>query len=192
MHLVKLGIFGAVHSGKSTIAEFYTELTKRDDKGNLPQYVPTVGLRILESEKRLTDESGSQIDISLQIWDTSGDPAYEFSYNRIADQLDGLIIVVPSTELNIDNYVRRYYDMITPNTKFSSAMGINFILVCIHYNDKITGRDVFLEDRLLTTIPVIKTSMDVETSRISLAIDDFVQKCYQAKVNADNDLLVLT
>lgn len=192
MHLVKLGIFGAVHSGKSTIAEFYTELTKRDDKGNLPQYVPTVGLRILESEKKLTDESGSQMDVSLQIWDTSGDPAYEFAYNRIAEQLDGLIIVVPSTELNIDKYVRRYYDLITPNTKFSGGTGIGFILVFIHYNDKIAGRDVFLEDRMLATIPVVKTSMDVETSRISLAIDDFVHKCHLAKVSADNDLLVLS
>lgn len=91
----------------------------------------------------MTDESGSQVDVSLQIWDASGDPAYEFAYNRIAEQLDGLIIVVPSTELNIDKYVRRYYDLITPNTKFSSGAGIGFILVFVHYNGKIAGRDVF-------------------------------------------------
>lgn len=87
--------------------------------------------------------------------------------------------------------MRRYYDLITPNTKFSSGAGIGFILVFVHYNGKIAGRDVFLEDRTLATIPVIKTSMDAEPSRISTAIDDFVHKCHLAKASADNDLLVL-
>ncbi|TNJ28210.1 GTPase SAR1 family protein [Giardia muris] len=178
---VRIGFFGPSHVGKSTIVDYYAEVARERD---IPPYSATVGVRILEIDKALVEPAET---VSVQLWDISGDSSYEYLYNRIAGQLDGIVFVLPATELNITSIARRYFDLVTPNTKFATGN----LAVAFAHNGPEQGSSLSFDDRVISSLPVVRTSVDGGGAPLIEAIDELIHRACAAKIAADNNLLVI-
>ena len=109
MNTIKFLIIGPAKSGKTTIANILADL----NEGPTSTYRPTVACRIVEFEKEppsgYKKYSGK---IPVEIWDISGDPAYEKCWPAIIKGAHGIIFVYdtasPSYEKDIDYYVNEF------------------------------------------------------------------------------------
>ena len=99
---LKIVIVGPQKVGKTTIANSLSEFSHTIS----PDYHPTVGVRILETEKTYTEEQVSSISIlkknklnkvKIEIWDMSGDRRFESTWPSIKYGANGVIIVLDST-----------------------------------------------------------------------------------------------
>ena len=98
---LKIVIVGPQKVGKTTIANSLSEFSHTIS----PDYHPTVGVRILETEKTYTEEQVSSIQIlkknklnkvKIEIWDMSGDRRFESTWPSIKYGANGVIIVLDS------------------------------------------------------------------------------------------------
>ena len=98
---LKIVIVGPQKVGKTTIANSLSEFSHTIS----PDYHPTVGVRILETEKTYTEEQVSSISIlkknklnkvKIEIWDMSGDRRFESTWPSIKYGANGVIIVIDS------------------------------------------------------------------------------------------------
>ena len=98
---LKIVIVGPQKVGKTTIANSLSEFSHTIS----PDYHPTVGVRILETEKTYTEEQVSNIQtlkknklnkVKIEIWDMSGDRRFESTWPSIKYGANGVIIVIDS------------------------------------------------------------------------------------------------
>uniref|UniRef100_A0A7S1XMT3 Uncharacterized protein n=1 Tax=Phaeomonas parva TaxID=124430 RepID=A0A7S1XMT3_9STRA len=81
----KILIVGPERAGKTTIANFLTEQTQDLTPR---QYTPTVGCRILETERVVFNTP-----VAVQIWDVSGSQSFENCWPAIMSDADGVVLV---------------------------------------------------------------------------------------------------
>eukprot|EP00698_Gefionella_okellyi_P014875 TRINITY_DN4145_c0_g1_i1.p1 TRINITY_DN4145_c0_g1~~TRINITY_DN4145_c0_g1_i1.p1 ORF type:complete len:193 (+),score=24.52 TRINITY_DN4145_c0_g1_i1:58-636(+) len=89
----KILIVGPSNVGKSVISNMISEFAEQPTS----EYVPTVGVRILECERsigRTDPRSRDSMKISVEIWDCSGDRQFERCWPAIAKDADGVVFVL--------------------------------------------------------------------------------------------------
>jgi len=153
----------------------------------LGDYMPTVGLRILESERTVpAGEGEATATVQIQLWDVSGDVQYEEMAKRVAGQLDAVIIVVPAAELDPVPTVRKYYNLYVDPGRVGTPG-----LVCVFSHRATTAAegDVFLNDAALSVVPVHRTCLDTKLEAMMEALDDLVRRAHAAKTAAENEFL---
>jgi len=85
---LKLIVAGPKGSGKSAIASYLSGHNEGSIK--IDQYNPTAGVRILEFD---TPVKGANEPVSVELWDASGDHAYENCWKAIMQDADGVILI---------------------------------------------------------------------------------------------------
>lgn len=98
---LKIVIVGPQKVGKTVIANSLSEFSQTLSQ----DYHPTVGVRVLETEKTYTQEQVSSIPIlkknklsrvKIELWDMSGDRRFESTWPSIKYGANGVIIVLDS------------------------------------------------------------------------------------------------
>ena len=121
---LKIVIVGPSKVGKTSIANSLSEFSQTISS----DYHPTVGVRILETEKAYTDEQVSSIQIlkknkmnkvKIELWDMSGDRRFEPTWNAIKYGANGVIIVLDAVndkyEGIIDEWMSNFCNEINPD-----------------------------------------------------------------------------
>ena len=114
---LKIVLVGPQKVGKTTIANSLSEFSHTIS----PDYHPTVGVRILETEKTYTEEQVSSIPIlkknklnkvKIELWDMSGDRRFESTWPAIKYGANGVIIVLDAVndkyEATIDEWMNNF------------------------------------------------------------------------------------
>eukprot|EP00607_Mallomonas_marina_P002873 CAMPEP_0182428474 /NCGR_PEP_ID=MMETSP1167-20130531/23054_1 /TAXON_ID=2988 /ORGANISM="Mallomonas Sp, Strain CCMP3275" /LENGTH=155 /DNA_ID=CAMNT_0024611409 /DNA_START=119 /DNA_END=583 /DNA_ORIENTATION=- len=65
-------------------------LAGQSDKLVVDKYIPTIGVRILEFEMKI---GGVNENLNIELWDASGDNAYEGCWRAIMHETDGVMLV---------------------------------------------------------------------------------------------------
>ena len=118
---MKLLLVGPKKCGKSVIAN---ALHESMDSNNNSEYIPTQGVRILESEKNV-DRSKK---VSVELWDTSGDQSFERCWPAIKQDADGVILVY-NPNSNRNEQVSLWYEWFVSNNK---GIKPENVLVLVH------------------------------------------------------------
>lgn len=182
--MIRIGVVGPANVGKSTITDYYTELMNGQE---FTDYRPTVGLRILETERSVVvRDDDHPTRVNVQVWDVAGDYQYEYLYPRIAPQLDGVIIVIPATEPNQALHIRKYFEVFVDPDRMSPS---DQVVVLSHNPQTPVPEEVTLNDRDLSAIPVYRTCLDSGTAAIFELLDSVVAKCFAKKSDAENEIL---
>lgn len=93
----------ANHIATSHIAELESRSAARDNaeavsKPSLDAYLPTAGVRILEFDREITHSTGKRgsaraAQLSVELWDCSGDQQYQGCWPAILSGAMGVILV---------------------------------------------------------------------------------------------------
>jgi len=89
----KVLVIGPQRCGKTRIANFLSDF---ETAPNFESYNPTVGVRILESE-RVIKVDGRSVRQQVELWDCSGDKKYENCWVGILRDAHGVIMVYDPT-----------------------------------------------------------------------------------------------
>lgn len=117
---MKVVIVGALHCGKSTIANFLSQNEVLDgiNYSREKPCKPTAGCRIVEM--RLDD-------ISIELWDTSGSHDFEKCWPAVIEGSDALILVYNPEDLSQENEIELWYD--TFSKKYSKISDDHCLLL---------------------------------------------------------------
>jgi Rab-like protein 5 len=115
---LKLVFAGPPGSGKTELADLVSAVTKTF-QGTCK---PTVCVRILEFATRI-EVGGLQTNISVQIWDTSGEEKYSSTWHAIANDADGLVLVYNGFDKAHSRAIETYAN------SFARNLTMNVILV---------------------------------------------------------------
>lgn len=85
---LKILVVGPVGSGKTNLVNIICEA----GSGIAEDTKPTVGIRIMETQIQIMHD-GLPANVSVQLWDTSGNEKYELTWPAISAHADGVIIV---------------------------------------------------------------------------------------------------
>ena len=120
---LKIIIVGPQKVGKTVIANSLSEFSHTIS----PDYHPTVGVRVLETEKDYTKEQVASIPIlkknkmskiKIELWDMSGDRRFESTWPAIKYGANGVIIVLDAVndkyEGVIDEWMNNFCNEINP------------------------------------------------------------------------------
>ena len=121
---LKIVIVGPQKVGKTVIANSLSEFSHTIS----PDYHPTVGVRILETEKDYTNEQVGSISIlkknkinkvKIELWDMSGDRRFESTWPAIKYGANGVIIVLDAVndryEGVIDEWMNNFCGEMNPD-----------------------------------------------------------------------------
>ena len=121
---LKIVIVGPQKVGKTVIANSLSEFSHTIS----PDYHPTVGVRILETEKDYTNEQVGSISIlkknkinkvKIELWDMSGDRRFESTWPAIKYGANGVIIVLDAVndkfEGVIDEWMNNFCSEMNPD-----------------------------------------------------------------------------
>ena len=107
----KILIIGPKESGKTMIANMLAEHDEAFGSPNVGPYKPTVATRILECERELSAKWDID-NVTIELWDVSGDHKYESCYPAIMDKCNGVILVYDpqnhAHESEVENWYREF------------------------------------------------------------------------------------
>jgi Rab-like protein 5 len=117
---LKVLVVGPPKSGKTEIADILSAASK-GFQGNCR---PTIGIRILEFATQISVR-GLETNISVQLWDTSGEEKYQMAWPAIAKNADGVILVYNAVDKvsarATETYVKAFAKDMAPNQLFLVA-----------------------------------------------------------------------
>eukprot|EP00903_Cladosiphon_okamuranus_P009289 g8863.t1 len=113
---LKIVICGPVKGGKTSIANFLAGQTEHIGNAN-KIYEATVGVRILECEKQpgITGDK-----VAVEIWDVSGDQAFESCWPAIIKGVDGVLLIYNPEIPTHDTEVGIWYDQFVKRAKLDT------------------------------------------------------------------------
>ena len=93
------------------IANMLAEHDEAFGSPNVGPYKPTVATRILECERELSAKWDID-NVTIELWDVSGDHKYESCYPAIMDKCNGVILVYDpqnhAHESEVENWYREF------------------------------------------------------------------------------------
>jgi intraflagellar transport protein 22 len=89
---VKVLVVGPSKSGKTAISNFISDAIPNAENPAIAPSKPTVGCRILEFERQVKRGTG-MANVSVELWDVSGDRKYEDTWPAIRHNGIGIIFV---------------------------------------------------------------------------------------------------
>lgn len=115
---LKILVVGPPRSGKTELADIISAASK-GFQGK--PYQPTIGTRILEFETQV-EVTGLQTNISVQLWDTSGDEKWQMTWPAVAKGADGVMIVYNAVDENAGRLVLTYAKAFTQDLDASQVL----------------------------------------------------------------------
>mmetsp|Transcript_69953 Transcript_69953/g.145835 ORF Transcript_69953/g.145835 Transcript_69953/m.145835 type:complete len:190 (+) Transcript_69953:396-965(+) len=89
---VKILMVGPKEAGKSALANYIADAVQNSENPSLAPTKPTVGVRILEFDRQ-TKKGNQAVNVSVELWDVSGDRAYEGGWPAIMHNAMGVVFV---------------------------------------------------------------------------------------------------
>lgn len=107
---LKILLVGPQKVGKTTVANFLSEHSENLGAGD--EYKPTAALRIVEFERELTQDGpwGGSKRVSVQLWDVSGDQAYESCWPAIQKGADGAVFMYNPDNRGQEKEIEIWYE----------------------------------------------------------------------------------
>ena len=131
MPTAKIVIVGPCKSGKTYFSNFLASSTTPSSG----EYYPTKGVRILEfSTTANLPQTGKLLDCEVELWDCSGDRAYEACWPAIASGAHGLLVLYNAEQFDpeeVESFYRIFseriglkeYQCLLVGNKRSAAQG---------------------------------------------------------------------
>ncbi|KAH0791126.1 intraflagellar transport protein [Histomonas meleagridis] len=171
---IKIVVAGPPKSGKTEISDILSAASK----GFQGNYKPTVCVRILEFTTTI-EVSGLQTNISVQLWDTSGDDKYSPAWPAIAKDSDGCIFVYNAHDKGQSRAVENYIKA------FSKDLDPSLCMVAANRIGQIEGkppRPKLPKGFEEATITMLNAQEDMDPFVEQFSV--FLGKVYQAKMKA--------
>ena len=174
MKKLKILIIGPEKTGKSVISNFFF-----NDQRETPQvYRPTVGFRVLETERKVRNpSSGNEETLTVEFWDVSGSMKYESSWQVTQLDADGVIIVTngdkPAQNHETENWIKNF----PKKMKISPTQ-------CIGLANHPSGVIQEYNSFNLISVNFTHCSFETRTSTLGPTVDKFLFKVWEKKSNA--------
>jgi len=168
---LKVLIIGPEKIGKSVISNFLF-----NDMKESPQvYRPTVGFRILESERKIKHSvSGMEETVMVDFWDLSGNLKYENTWQVTQLDADGVIIVTNGDKTGQNQETEAWIKNFPKKMKMSPNQCIG---LANHPSGVINDYTPFS----LISVPFTHTSFETRSSSIGPTVDKFIGKLVEKK-----------
>jgi len=178
----KVLVIGPKRCGKSRVANF---LARHEENPNFEVYKPTKGCRILEFEEDVS-AGGRSRNLSVEMWDCSGDKQYKECWPAILRDVHGVILVYDPTIKEQEKDIELWYKTYTSRLGLSDSQVILFA----HQAQAGNVRSTYQAPRALDRFTFLNTTLDHDdtTSAMRQALKTYlggVSAAVLEKSNAD-------
>jgi len=178
----KVLVIGPKRCGKSRVANF---LARHEENPNFEVYKPTKGCRILEFEEDVS-AGGRSMNLSVEMWDCSGDKQYKECWPAILRDVHGVILVYDPTIKEQEKDIELWYKTYTSRLGLSDSQVILFA----HQAQAGNVRSTYQAPRALDRFTFLNTTLDHDdtTSAMRQAFKTYlggVSAAVLEKSNAD-------
>jgi intraflagellar transport protein 22 len=139
---IKVVIAGPKGSGKSTIGNY---IGGNRESLVTERYSPTAGVRILEMESNGTN---------VELWDASGDHAYEACWKAIMNEADGVLLVYNPDAPSQDQQIMDWFEFFVRKNGLSDEQ----CMVFAHRSNPSTSNDKFRPPPLFSRVNAALTT----------------------------------
>ncbi|CAM9908534.1 unnamed protein product [Ectocarpus sp. 13 AM-2016] len=172
---LKIVVCGPVKGGKTSIANFIAGQTEQIGTGN-KIYEPTVGVRILECEKQ-PGITGNKVPV--EIWDVSGDQAFESCWPAIMKDVDGVMLVYNPEIPTHDIEVGIWFDQFVKRPKLDNRQ----CQVIAHRSSPTPAPRSRLPPKLASLRGnILHTNFASSVSQVITGFEDFLREVHQASM----------
>ena len=174
MKKLKILIIGPEKSGKSVISNFFFN----DQRETLQVYRPTVGFRILESERKVRNpSSGNEETILVEFWDVSGSLKYESTWPIIQLEADGVIIVTNGDKTAQNQETENWIKIFPKKMKISPTQ-------CIGLANHPSGTIQDYNSFNLISVNFTHCSFETRSSTLGPTVDKFLFRVFEKKLTS--------
>ena len=164
MPTAKIIIVGPCKSGKTYFSNFLASSTTPSSG----EYYPTKGVRILEfSTTTNLPQTGKFLDCEVELWDCSGDRAYEACWPAIMSGANGLIILY-NTEQFEGEEVESFYRVFAENT------GLKKYQCLLVGNRRASAQGGATMPSNLTRVKHVQASIELDLESVRTDFNDFL------------------
>ncbi|ORX59080.1 hypothetical protein BCR36DRAFT_342802 [Piromyces finnis] len=177
---IKIFVIGPPNSGKTAISNYLADLNKSLSS----DYSPTQGVRILELDQIIKTTSKhskkqQQTNVSIELWDCSGEDRYKTIWPNLSSIANGLILVYDQenrlTERDIDEWLG-YFSL---NEK-----------QCMIY---VYCKDNVKKGKINNRIPTHSVSVNEDPDNIKKTFDRFLTQVYiEMQEQLENEQRIIT
>ncbi|KAI9138188.1 P-loop containing nucleoside triphosphate hydrolase protein [Paraphysoderma sedebokerense] len=175
---VKIALIGPPQSGKTCIANYLASI---DSSLRKNKYRPTVGVRILEFDRKIKQTgstksrsaSDSPVTVTVELWDCSGNENYEGNWSSLIEDADGICFTINADSSNVDA------DLLKWHSQFNYLKDQQSIIFLHKMQNPNQSRSKFKLPKALAKISAIYTSLDVDadTMNIQSQFDRLLSNC---------------
>ncbi|OHT02022.1 Rab-like protein 5 [Tritrichomonas foetus] len=155
---LKVIVVGPPKSGKTEMADILS-MASKGFQGNTK---PTIALRILEFVTEV-EVSGLRTNISVQLWDTSGDEKYQMCWPAIAKDADGCVLVYNAHDKNAGRAAESYCK------SFASKLNPKQVVIVANKIGESEGKPTRAK------IPKYLEGTKIVLTNVSEGLDDFTE-----------------
>jgi len=156
----KVLVIGPKRCGKSRVANF---LSRHEESPNFEVYKPTKGCRILEFEEDVS-AGGRSMNLSVEMWDCSGDKQYKECWPAILRDVHGVILVYDPTIKEQEKDIELWYKTYTSRLGLSDSQVILFA----HQAQAGNVRSTYQAPRALDRFTFLNTTLDHDDTTSSM------------------------
>ena len=160
---LKIVVAGPKGSGKSAISAY---LSGQSDILRVDSYSATAGVRILEFD---TSVKGHADPASVELWDASGDHAYENCWKAIMQDADGVILVYNPDGPGQDQQLGDWFEFFVRKNGLKDEQ-----CMAIAFRTATENAERFRPPQLFSKITAALQTTD-KTKEIREMFDDFVK-----------------
>ena len=171
---IKILFVGPKDAGKSTLGNFISDAVQNADNPAMAPTRPTVGCRVLEFERNVR-RGTSQVKAAVEIWDISGDRAYEGGWAAARHNAVGVVFVYDGDKPGDDKDLDQWHKWFAEPLGLSDAQ----CLVLCHYKAEI-GRFKPPASKTWSKVHRVQTNLEEKGQVIKDEFSKFLQETAEA------------
>mmetsp|Transcript_31022 Transcript_31022/g.60614 ORF Transcript_31022/g.60614 Transcript_31022/m.60614 type:complete len:190 (+) Transcript_31022:235-804(+) len=177
MSELKVLFVGPKEGGKSALANFLSDAVQNADNPALAPTRPTVGCRVLEFE-RTVKRNDQQVKASVEVWDISGDRAYESGWAAARHNALGVVFVYDGDKPGEDKDLEQWHKW------FAEPLGLreSQCLVMCHHKGEMTRSFKPPSAKSLSKVHIIQTNLEAKSAVIRDEFDKFLSEVVSASL----------
>eukprot|EP00095_Tigriopus_kingsejongensis_P001623 maker-scaffold289_size220122-snap-gene-1.28 protein:Tk01623 transcript:maker-scaffold289_size220122-snap-gene-1.28-mRNA-1 annotation:"rab-like protein 5" len=167
MYKIKVVMVGPSEAGKTTLANFISDATESPVNST---YRPTHSVRIVEFEANNVNMNNRYVKAEIELWDVSGNPAFEPTWPALQRDAHGVIFVFnPDKE-----HHARELDLFHAEFVEKAGVADTQCVVFAYFRDgKGDNRGVKLSNQF-NRIPQLEVNIDEEGNRLRSDFNTFI------------------
>jgi len=186
---VKVLMVGPRQAGKSAIANFLADAVQNAERPAAAPTLSTKGVRILEFDRQISTSKSGKSNVSVELWDVSGDRAFEGGWPAI---MHGARIVYVYDALSVG----QDKDLEEWHRWFGQTIGLkdSQVLIMAHKKeDKKPPKSSTSKSSSLAGLRMVSTTLEENQSNIKDYFDRFLEQvaiaATQKRQNEEDSLL---